>query len=328
MKRRLSWLVLACLWAFPAHTHEVRPAYLEVRQVAPDTYDVLWKVPALGDDRRLGIYVRLPVDVKELSERRGLFSGGAYIERWRVRRAGGLDGQAIGIDGLAATRIDVLARVERAGGASQTARLLPDAPSFVVEAAPSGWSVAATYLVLGVEHILLGIDHLLFVLALVLLVKGWKPLVGTITAFTIAHSVTLAAATLGLVHVPGPPVEAAVALSIAFVATEIVQARRGREGLAARMPWMVAFAFGLLHGFGFAGALSETGLPEGHIPVALLFFNLGVEAGQLLFIAGVLALIASARGIRVAWPRWAELVPPYAIGSLAMFWLIQRVTAF
>ena len=155
----------------------------------------------------------------------------------------------------------------------------------------------------------------------------WR-LVKTVTAFTVAHSITLGLATLGFVHVPSKPVEAVIALSIVFVAAEIVQARRGRAGLAAQMPWIVAFTFGLLHGFGFAGALSEVGLPEGHIPVALLFFNLGVEAGQLLFVAAVLALVACARRIRVAWPRWAELVPPYAIGSVAMFWVIQRVAAF
>ena len=150
----------------------------------------------------------------------------------------------------------------------------------------------------------------------------------TVTAFTVAHSITLALATLGVVHVPPKPVEAVIALSIVFVAAEILHARRGRTGLAARMPWIVAFTFGLLHGFGFAGALSEVGLPAGQIPVALLFFNLGVEAGQLLFIAAVLALVAGARRVRIAWPRWAELVPPYAIGSVAMFWVIQRVAAF
>ena len=135
-------------------------------------------------------------------------------------------------------------------------------------------------------------------------------------------------ATLGFVHVPSKPVEAVIALSIVFVAAEIIRARRGQIGLAAKLPWIVAFTFGLLHGFGFAGALSEVGLPEGHIPVALLFFNLGVEAGQLVFVAVVLSIIAIAGRLRAAWPRWTTMAPPYAIGSVASFWMIERIAAF
>jgi hypothetical protein len=166
------------------------------------------------------------------------------------------------------------------------------------------------------------------VFGLVLLAASKRQLVMAITAFTAAHSTTLAAAALGVVHVPPKPVEAVIALSIAFVALEIVQARQGRIGIAARLPWLVAFAFGLLHGFGFAGALSEIGLPDGHIPLALLFFNLGVEAGQLLFVAAVMALAAAVRFARLPLPPWATLVPPYLIGSLAMAWFVQRVFAF
>ena len=240
-----SWVALLMLATFGALAptalgHEVRPAYLELRQTAPDTYDVLWKVPARGD-RRLGIYVRFPGDARNLSKPEGTFSGDAYLERWRIQRAGGLENQTIQIDGLAGTKIDVLVRMENADGVTQTTRLLPASPSFTVEAAPSPWRVSATYLVLGIEHILLGIDHLLFVLALVLLVKGWKRLVGTITAFTVAHSITLAAATLGFVHVPGPPVEACIALSIVFVAAEIIRGRQGQPGLTERAPWVIAF---------------------------------------------------------------------------------------
>jgi hypothetical protein len=172
------------------------------------------------------------------------------------------------------------------------------------------------------------VDHLLFVLALLLIARDWRQLLTTVTAFTGAHSVTLALATLGVVRVPQRPVEAIIALSIAFVAVEIVRERRGHAGLAARAPWVVAFAFGLLHGFGFAGALAEIGLPPGHIPLALLFFNLGVEAGQLLFIVAALALIALLRRTHVTLPRWAALFPPYAIGCVAMAWVIQRVAGF
>ena len=307
--------------------HEVRPAYLELRQTAPDTYDVLWKVPARGD-RRLGIYVRFPGDARNLSKPEGTFSGDAYLERWRIQRAGGLENQTIQIDGLAGTKIDVLVRMENADGVTQTTRLLPASPSFTVEAAPSPWRVSATYLVLGIEHILLGVDHLFFVLALVLLVKGWKRLVGTITAFTVAHSITLAAATLGFVHVPGPPVEACIALSIVFVAAEIIRGRHGKPGFTERAPWVVAFTFGLLHGLGFAGALNEVGLPAQAIPLALLFFNVGVEIGQLAFIALVLGPATAMLRLSGHVPAWGWRVVPYAIGSVAMFWTIQRTVAF
>ena len=181
---------------------------------------------------------------------------------------------------------------------------------------------------LGVEHIIFGIDHLLFVLALLLIVKGIGKLVKTVTAFTIAHSITLVLAALGFVHVPGPPVEAIIALSIAFVAMEIIRQRQGHEGITARSPWLVAFTFGLLHGFGFAGALSEIGLPEQEIPLSLLFFNVGVEAGQLLFVGAVLAFTFLIKKTKVELPKWAPLIPPYAIGSLAMFWVIERVAGF
>jgi hydrogenase/urease accessory protein HupE len=192
--------------------------------------------------------------------------------------------------------------------------------------------------VLGVEHILFGVDHLLFVLALLILVKGWRKLVGTITAFTVAHSVTLAAATLGFVHVPAKPVEATIALSIVFVACEIVHGRRGRSGLTEGWPWVIAFSFGLLHGFGFAGALREVGLPQNTIPLALLFFNIGVELGQLLFIGVVMAVIFVA--VRAArkfsqWDvtpqsafAWCENISAYAIGGVAAFWLIERTLSF
>ena len=175
---------------------------------------------------------------------------------------------------------------------------------------------------------MLGIDHLLFVLALVLLVKGWKRLLGTITAFTIAHSITLATATLGFVHVPGPPVETCIALSIVFVAAEIIRGRQGKPGLTERAPWVIAFTFGLLHGLGFASALNAVGLPQHAIPLALLFFNIGVEVGQLAFIVAVLGLAAGARRLPVRLPVWSWRVAPYGIGTMAMFWVIQRTASF
>jgi hydrogenase/urease accessory protein HupE len=184
------------------------------------------------------------------------------------------------------------------------------------------------YLKLGVEHILFGIDHLLFVLALLLVTRGTFRLVKTVTAFTVAHSITLGMATLGFVQMPTKPVEAVIALSIVFVAAQIVRTQQGQEGITARAPWVVAFTFGLLHGFGFAGALSEVGLPPGHIPLALLFFNVGVEVGQLLFVAAAMTFMALLRRVRINVPRWVELAPAYAIGSVAMFWVMQRIAAF
>ena len=192
----------------------------------------------------------------------------------------------------------------------------------------SAWQIAVTYLVLGVEHILLGIDHLLFVLALLLIVGNWRTLIATITAFTVAHSITLAAATLGYVHVPQQPVEAVIALSILFLASEIMHMRRGKPGLARRWPWLVAFIFGLLHGFCFAGALSEVGLPENAIPLALLFFNIGVEVGQLLFVGGMILLYRLWRMTAMQPAPWAQALPVYAIGSVAAYWTIERVASF
>jgi HupE / UreJ protein len=186
---------------------------------------------------------------------------------------------------------------------------------------------ARRYLGLGVEHILLGIDHLLFVLGLLLIVRGPWMLVQTITAFTLAHSMTLGLATLGLVAVPSRPVDAAIALSIMFLGAEILRTRQGRPGLTASRPWVVAFAFGLLHGLGFAGALTQLGLPPDEIPLALLFFNVGVEVGQLMFVATFLALAWALRQLQVSWPRWAEPLPAYAIGTVAAFWFIERTSA-
>jgi hypothetical protein len=318
---------LMVLSPFSASAHEVRPAYLELRELDAEQFDVLWKVPARGE-MRLSLDVRLPEACVEPAPRARTDAGGAVTERFRVRCAGGLVGRTIAIEGLEGTLTDALVRVERADGATQVVRLTPTAPRFVLEAAPGAGDVAATYLVLGVEHIALGIDHLLFVLGLLLLVEGRRRLVGTITAFTVAHSVTLAASTLGWVRLAQQPVEAVIALSIVFVAGEIAHEERGRAGLTPRWPWLVAASFGLLHGFGFAGALREVGLPEAAIPLALLFFNVGVEVGQLGFIALVLVVAAVARRLRVPEPSWARRVPAYGIGSLAAYWTLERVAGF
>jgi len=319
----IAALLVAAL-ARPAVAHELRPGYLDLRETEPDVFAMLWKVPA-GGGRRFGIRPVLPAHCTPVEPPAGTFTGDAYVERGTVRCPGGLEGQPVAIDGLVATLTDVLLRIEPRDGSAQTHRLTPGAPSVVVTPDPGPLAVAWTYLRLGVEHILLGFDHLLFVLALLILVGPNRRLVGTVTAFTLAHSLTLAAATLGFVHVPAAPVEATIALSIAFVAAEIVHARRGIISLTERKPWIVAFAFGLLHGLGFAGALAEVGLPSQAIPLALLFFNVGVEIGQLLFIAAVLGSGALVRRLALPWPHWATDVAPYLIGGLAAYWTIERV---
>jgi hydrogenase/urease accessory protein HupE len=330
-------VVMGVLLAQPARSDELRPGYLELRQISADSYSLLFKIPARGEDLRLAIYVKLPDGTEDVRAPQPSFGEGAYAERRTVRRDGGLAGRAVSIEGLSATSTDVLVRVESLAGAVQTERLSPTRTAFVVQATPAAGEVAATYLRLGVEHILFGFDHLLFVLALVILVREWRRVAVTVTAFTIAHSMTLAAATLGFVNVPGPPVEAAIALSIMLVAVEILNARQGKPALTTRLPWLVAFSFGLLHGFGFAGALAEVGLPQNAIPVALLFFNLGVEVGQLVFVAAVLSLISVLRQVAArlseavvvkrAFDR-LDVAIAYGIGVVAAYWLIERTSAF
>jgi len=325
----LRFLILgACILpAGRTFAHEVRPAYLELRETAPGIFDVLFKSPMRGD-ARLALAVSFSGRVERATPVISRTTDNAMVQTWCLAAIEPLKGQEVQIDGLASTMTDALVRVEFADGTEWIERLTPQAPRATIPASQSGWAVAATYLKLGIEHILLGVDHLLFVLALILIARNTRELIKAITSFTVAHSITLAAAALGVVHVPPKAVEAAIALSIAFVALEIIRARDGESGIAARAPWIVAFAFGLLHGFGFAGALSQIGLPAGNITVALLFFNVGVGVGQLLFIAAMLGLAALLRLGPRPLPHWAGLVPPYLIGSVAMFWVIQRVSVF
>lgn len=324
---RLFSLVLLLITAIPGMAHEVRPGYLEITETTPERYQVLWKIPMKGD-AVLRMTPVFPETCKEQTPPSSRKVAAAMVKQWSIVCAGGLKDVDISIEGLQNTLTDVLARVTHAGGATQTVRLAPDNIRFTVSGIPSTLEVITTYLSLGIEHILLGIDHLLFVFALLLIVQGWRRLVGTITAFTVAHSITLAAATLGYVNVPQAPVEAVIALSILFLATEIIHMQQGKIGLAQRYPWLVAFIFGLLHGFGFAGALSEIGLPQSDIPLALLFFNAGVEVGQLIFVATVLLIGMILRRLTSQPMRWGETVITYMIGGIAAFWTIERVAAF
>jgi hydrogenase/urease accessory protein HupE len=332
MTRRfwLSLVFVLSLCASRSFGHEVRPAYLELRQIGAETYAVLWKVPGRGEGLRLALYPELPAGSENLGPPQPAFHNDAFSERWTFRRAGGLSGGTIRIAGLEATVTDALVRIERLDGSLQVARLTPSSPSFVVESAPGGMQIAATYLRLGIEHILLGYDHLLFVLALMLVVAGRWALLKTITAFTVAHSITLGLAVLGFVHIPRPPVEAANALSIQLLATEIMRRNRGAPSLTVRAPWVVAFAFGLLHGLGFAGALIDAGLPAQDVPLALLAFNVGVEVGQLMFVGSVLAagLLLSRWRLPDSAPLRARPALAYAIGTLAAFWFIDRLAGF
>lgn len=328
MMRRLTTIVLLLTLSGTVHADVFRPAYLELRDVGDDRYDVLWKVPALGSDRRLSAYVRFPEGARPLDDPHVVVADGAWVERYRIHRVGGLVGQVVTIEGNAAGLTDVIVRVERLDGSSQLERLPLERPRFRVLPPSGKGQIAWSYLVMGVEHILGGVDHLLFVLALLLIVRGTRRIVATITAFTAAHSITLVAATVGWLDVPGPPVEAIIALSIVFVAAEIVHGLRGRQGLTARAPWVVAFSFGLLHGLGFAGALAEVGLPQIAIPLALVMFNVGVELGQLMFVAGVLALKLASDRLACRQPAWARGVAAYAIGGVSAFWVFERIADF
>ncbi len=328
---KLLGLLLCTGLGCVAHGHALEPGYLELRQIDQGLYAVLWKKPST-DGVPMAISVRLPAQCSPRTEGQPVWDGRAYYARWTATCPGGIQGGTLQIADLEQTSTDVLVRYDLSGGVTGTHRLTPTDTSFVVPKNPERLEVVRTYFAFGVEHILSGIDHLLFVLALLLLVKGVRRIVTTITAFTLAHSITLAGATLGWVQMPGPPVEATIALSIAFVAAEILHSRKGSPGLTERYPWIVAFIFGLLHGFGFAGALAQVGLPQTEIPIALLFFNVGVEIGQLLFIAAALAAFWLINRItrRVELPQvaWASVLPAYAIGSLAIFWVVQRTAAF
>ena len=321
-------LVLAQLLAMNlAAADELRPAYLDIRETAADEFAVVWKVPALGD-LRLSIYVRMPESCRSKVDPVRTIQAGSFFERSSFVCVGGLKGREITIDGLRSGVTDALARIEYRDGTTEVARLTPDSPTIVIVGAQSRFDVAKTYLLLGIDHILTGFDHLLFVLALMLLIRAPGMLVKTITAFTIAHSFTLAGASLGYFNLPQKPVEAAIALSIAFVASELTKIKAGEQRLSQAYPWVVAFAFGLLHGFGFSGALKETGLPQLDIPLALLMCNAGVEAGQLLFVATILVAVRSALMLVTLPVVPTRLAAAYVIGTTSMVWLVTRVASF
>lgn len=307
----------------PAQAHEIRPAYLQIDEPAPQRYGLLWKVPTnngMVPDIRPAFdpgFTLTPLPGETVVD-------GFVIFRFSLTGEAGLPGTTLRIDNLDQTTVDALVNVVLLDGTHYSFLLRPRESSVEIPETPSAWRVVQTYTRLGVDHILAGVDHLAFVAALMLIVRGWPMLLKTVTAFTVAHSITLGLATFGFVALPPPPVEALIALSILLVAVEAIHLRHGRHSLATRWPWMIAFAFGLLHGLGFAGALMEIGLPQGDIPLALLFFNVGVELGQLLFIAVVIITI-QLLGRLMILPARAPIAAAYGIGTLASFWVFERL---
>lgn len=327
MRVALFCCVLLML-ALEAAAHEVRPALLTVAEVSSDRYLVRWKVPAKGD-RRLAIEPVFAARCVEEGDRVEAFAAGASVMSWYVDCPGGLAETEIGFSNLPRTMTDVLVQMTFLDGRYYTGLVRPSNPVFRVPKRDSEASVFGSYLVLGIEHILFGWDHLMFVLGLVLVVTDGRRLIWAITGFTVAHSLTLALAMLDVVRVPGPPVEAVVALSIVLLAVEALRYRRsGVDTFAIRAPWAVSMVIGLVHGLGFARALSEYGLPAYAKLVSLFAFNLGVEVGQLAFVVSLVLLGAAARRVALpAVPRMRFAAACF-VGVLGAFWLVERVTGF
>ena len=321
-------LLLIGLGPAPAFAHESQPGLLELRQLTSDrsqqTWEVLWRAP-IYYGRPHPARLELPEDWQAAGEPTVQRLPSSELHRQMVRIApGGLDGSIVAFPGLEQTITDVFVRIMRLDGTEASQVIRPTKPQAILRGERPWTQSAAEYLTLGFHHILLGVDHLLFVLGLLIIVRGPRQLIETITAFTVAHSITLALATLGYASIPGPPLNAAIALSILFLGPEIVRVWRGQTSFTIRHPWVVAFGFGLLHGFGFASGLSTVGMPQAEIPLALLMFNIGVELGQLSFVALILLLHRAVTVLDFHRPRWAALGPAYLIGTLGAYWTIQR----
>jgi hydrogenase/urease accessory protein HupE len=324
----LAVFVLAVLLApLPPNivqAHESQPGTLELKQLAVNRYDVTWRAPIYyGQPHPAQLH--LPESWKDIVQptERHMQDSIVFHRVVEVEQQN-IEGAIIRFPGLESTLTDVYVRLNRLDSSRMTAVVRPTKPFVELRGERSWYATAGEYIVLGFNHILLGVDHLLFVLGLLLIVQGRMMLFKTITSFTVAHSITLAVATLGFASVPLPPLNAAVALSILFLGPEIVRSWRGESSLTIRYPWIVAFVFGLLHGFGFASGLSTTGMPKAELPWALLSFNVGVELGQLAFVFASLALAWSFRTLEIRWPRWATVLPGYTVGSLGAYWTIQR----
>ena len=322
-------LILILLFTYSgSYAHEVRPAYLEIKEITPNTYSVLFKIPARGPDKRLSIYVRFPEDFEEVIAPKITFTGVAFLETITIRREKGIAGSFVQVEGLEATLTDILVRVEHLHGDEEIIRIKSGEPGFIIKGSPGKFDVSSTYLLLGIEHILGGLDHLLFILGLFMIVTGRWLLLKTVTGLTIAHSITLGLASIGFINIPQAPVEAIIALSIVFLAFELVRKESGTPTIMSKWPWLVAFIFGSLHGLGFAGALSEIGLPTFEIPLALFTFNVGVEIGQILFLAVLVGISIASKQIPGRYTKLVPRVTAYAMGSLAVFWVFERLQSF
>ncbi|MDB6102197.1 MAG: hypothetical protein JWO52_2196 [Gammaproteobacteria bacterium] len=325
--RSSLFLLFLLAQTLPLRAHEIRPAYLQLTESRGGDLTILWRQPIAGDYAApllptisTGWLQREPFSRSR--------SDSAYVREWHIASPhAAIAGATVEVGGLERTITDVLLRVTYADGTELIQLLTPSAPVFQIPAAGKSGLPVRQYLELGFLHIWSGIDHLLYVFGLMLLVRDIRTLIKTITGFTLAHSITLAAASLGYVNVPPAPVEAVIALSIVFVAAEVLNAREGRMNLAQRAPWVVAFGFGLLHGLGFAGALAEVGLPAHSIPAALLLFNVGIEIGQLTFIGSLMLAATALWRLLPRLIQQLQWMPPYLIGTVASFWLIQRVAA-
>lgn len=317
-------LMLVVFMSQAASAHEVRPAYLEINQTGPNAYTAIWKQPVMGDVA-IHLSPHLSNGWLEQPPADQYATGGFLIRQWTFKAAGAspLEGRTVSIEGLQDTITDVFVRIRLQNGQGLDTIVRPEAPQFRIELKAGAPTEVWAFLLLGVEHILSGPDHLLFVLGLLLIVRHRWMLLKTVTAFTVAHSLTLAAATLGHIQLSTPLLNALIALSILFVAPEVARAARGGTSLTIRYPWIVAFAFGLLHGMGFANGLSTLGLDKGALVGALALFNVGVEIGQLAFLGVVLALIRSFRLMQLTWPRPVAALPAYAIGALGAMWTFQ-----
>jgi hydrogenase/urease accessory protein HupE len=323
----MRWLLIAGMWLLLApfcRAHPLMNAYLEMVESNDGTTSVIWRHPSSAATG-MNLEPLYPAGVKTVQTLPPQDESGFVREHYLLQGAPRFwSGCAIGLKGTTSGATEVLVRLKLANGQTQVAVLRSPADVFTVPEQAGRGQATAAYFQLGLDHILKGVDHLLFVLGLLILVPKRMMLIKTITAFTVAHSITLAIATLGYASVPLPPLNVAIALSIFYLGPEIVRKQRGNTSLTIEHPWLVAFVFGLLHGFGFASGLTSLGLPQTDIPFALLMFNLGVEFGQLCFVFIILALVHSFNRLEIVWPRWVAALPCYTVGSLGAFWTIQR----
>ncbi|RLA68619.1 MAG: HupE/UreJ family protein [Epsilonproteobacteria bacterium] len=324
----ITSLLLMFIYCTFSMADEIKLSYLEIKEIKTQHYSVLLKL-ASTDNQKLPINMLMPKECSLTLPKTSHLVNSTYLDRWQMKCTESLADKTLFIEGLKSTGTDLLLRLELLSGVSHSKLLSSSTASYRIPKDASSWQIVQTYSWLGITHILLGFDHLLFIFALLLIVKNMRRLLWTITAFTLAHSLTMVVATLGIIHLPSAPVEAIIALSILFLAMEIIHEKQGKRGITSRYPWIIAFIFGLLHGFGFAGALAEIGLPQQAITLALIFFNIGVELGQLLFVATIVFIVVMLQRLSApALLNKLQTTVVYMIGGISSFWLIERILSF